>query len=292
MATVDTPETAPLFGALDSTAITDGSAYNAHVVREITRNANRQAGRGQHLVTLLWPMSSFDWTYNPDGSVHTLHGLRSWVPTTHWIRLVPATPIAFRPGLRRAEVMVDARVSTGHTVLLQVATRAKPYNHRSVASSNNVISLVGTGSDAEYLQDEFLIDPAGYDDIELFVKGLPTSDGANTAEGGTPADRSGLSVTPVYALDYIEATAADGAAWISPGWASSGAEIAFYRADGTEITRRIVTAVDDTNDPLRLYFTPPLTPASHYEVVQGDDFTVFALPTLEVVSFTLAAEPR
>lgn len=307
MSTIETPEIASLYGALDSAAFEDGGSYNAHLLREIVRSSNRLAGKGQHLLTLPFPERASTPSY--DGDSDSLpawsywDGLRTVCPTTQWVRITPRIPIPKRPGLRTAAVRVDARVSDDHTVLLQVATRAAPFDPRASSGSANVVELTGdSDEDVDlYSGSGIPIHHGGYETVELYVRGVRTGDLADTTDGGTPNQSSSLGGYKPFA-NRVQVASTAGASWVIPGWGQSGAEIVFYDRQDQELARRPITQVDRENVSsgyYELHFAPPLTEPEFQEAGfvrryggPTNAFELYAIPRLGIVCFSMAAEAR
>lgn len=316
MSTIETPEIASVYGALDSAAFEDGGSYNAHLLRELARSANRLASKGQHLLTLPFTERASTPSYNGDSDSLPawtyFEGLRTVCPTTQWVRITPRIPIPKRAGLRSAAVRVDARVSSDHEVLLQVATRAAPFDINANGSSPNVVTLTGDGDDDVdlYSGSGIPIHHGAYEHVELYVRGLRTGNLANTTYGGTPNQSSGLiNGNGGYVLrrDRVRAVVDTGtiigssASWVVPGWGQAGAEIVFYDRQGQELARRPVTVM--SQDPAfafqELWFAPPLTESEFQEAAftqqyggPTDNFELYDLPNVGIVCFSMAAEAR
>ena len=294
MSTRDTPEIATTFGALDSSGFVDGMAVDAHHCREFTRNGNHLLAKEEQLFSLMVPRQEGDSVFSGDDQSPNYliwtDAIRSWVPSSHWMKIVAPFPVAKKPGLHRAEARVFARISGSHTVYLQIATKGRPFDRNAGPSSPNVITLLGDGDDDvdSYTKTGMWIDPGGYEDIQLYVKGLPTGDQA-PASGGDPNARSDYpSADFQYDYDNIFDYQNVGT-WASPGWSRTGAEVVFYNADASVITRRIVTAVTEQR---QLFFAPRLSDHELRQVRGGDDWAIFALPTIGLVSVSMAAEAR
>lgn len=278
-------------------------AVDAHHARVMTMNSNRLLAKQEHLFALMVPRQEGD-TITGGGEAPFLNtwsdGIRSWVPTTAWMRLTAPFPIAKKPGLHRAELRVMARVSGSHTVYLQVATKARPFNSSAAPSSSNVITLTGDGDDDvdSYTKTGLWIDPAPYEEISIYVKALPTGDQADTTIGGDPNARSDEpSITFAYEPTFLKGPSSGGNVdWTIPGWSRTGAELVFFDVDGGTIARRIITSVTQegpiSGGTRQLHFAPALTDAQLHQVQLGDDWAVFALPTIGLVGLTLAAEAR
>lgn len=284
MSLIDTPEIASAYGTLDDTAFEDGMCFHAHMARTITMNASRLASKGQHLFTLVYPIQTAngETTYN---------GARTIVPTTAWTRLTAPIAIPKRPGLSSATVYVMAQIWTGHQVWMQVTSQAHPFLNTATPQSTNVIEMVGTGSLTAYNKSGILVSAGQYDEIEILVKGVPTTDSPSLAD--SPDDRSGLSTQPQYEWRGLLAVASE-TTWTTSGYSRAGTEIEFYDANAEIITRRVIVGVDGQGlygyDYLEWY--PPLSHAELDRVREADDWALFQLPTIQMSCFSMAADPR
>lgn len=283
----DVPEVAALYGALDSDTVADGRALDAHLTRTVTTNTNRLMGKGAHLATLTWPIRPTSGDYD---------GLHRWAPNSYfipipsrfsWTAITAPIPLNYRRGLRTFEARIRARVYG--TVWLQFATRAHPfYTQASVPFHANTLELDDT-ADAldDFSQAGMLLDPSGYDELTIYARAVSNeSDLADDTVGGAPNDRSGLGVTPTYAESWLGFAGAG--TWVERGYMYLGTEIAFRDGLGAEITRRQITGAT----PNTLWWGSPLTDAELTDVIAGDDFSLYRLPTIGLGTISIAAEGR
>ena len=281
MSLSDTPEIADAFGAYDSVALERGNAVDAHLVRNVIRNSNRLSAKGEHIVTL--------GPWAQPGEPFNSYKHYRWIPTTHWTRLLPPVPIAYRRGLRTAEVRLHARVSSTHTVTLQIGTKAQPFSVGATSAGTNTLDLVGVGGSADsYEKTGLLLDPSGYDELDIRAIAEPTTDLADDTLGGANerSDVGGVS----YFSTFVTTTPAS---WwtASPSqdsFANLGTEVAFD-VTGSGYTDRRLLILTGTR---HFFFAPILDDVTLNAVQSFDDFVLYQLPTLGLMSLTIAAEGR
>lgn len=280
MSTSDVPEIADVFGAYDSVALERGNAVDAHLVRNVIRNSNRLAAKGEHVLTLAWPYPA---------EYFNSYGFYRWIPTTHWTRLLPPIPIAYRRGLRTAEVRLHAAISLTHTITLQVGTRAQPFSKGATAAGTNTLDLVGTGGGVEsYEKTGLLLDPSGYDELDIRAIAEPTTDLADDTLGGANERSDVGGVSYLSTLFTTTPTSWWTASPSIDSFASIGTEVAFD-VTGTGYTDRRLIILSAAR---HLAFAPELDDVTLNAVQSFDDWVLYQLPTIGLLSLTLAMEGR
>lgn len=287
MSNHDVPEIASIYGGPDSDTFADGRSLDAHIARVCLTNSNRLAAKGEQIMALDWPVRR---------GATDLDGHHRWAPATSWTRLLPPFPIAYRRGLRTATLSVLARVSEDHTILMQVATKSQPFARGADETTTNTIELTGdSDNDVDvYTKTGLWIDPSGYDELDIRILGESTTDLADTDGGPVQEDPA---ETQQYRLNRIHiATTLSGFTpnlWLT----TTGAEIEFLDGVGASIggRRLIVGHTQSTvtgGTALTYYFSPSLTTSEQTDAIAGDDFFVYRLPSIGVVSISLTAEER
>ncbi len=91
MARISEIHIASKYGAVDSAAVVDGEAGNAHLLREVVRNSNRLAVRGGPLFVQGWDAST-------DGSEANVKGARGgYAPYGEWTPILPGALLVPKP---------------------------------------------------------------------------------------------------------------------------------------------------------------------------------------------------
>ena len=276
MSTRDTPEISSAYGSIDSAAFHDGQAVDAHLERVVTMNANRLQAKGQHIYTLNWQDNPIDDEIN-----------FRWIPSTSWTRVSDPIPIQYPPGLSKADVRIHARILGSETIWMQIATKAQPFSRSATTSDTNTLALTGDGDDDidPYGKDDIWIDPSGYDELDIRLTGIATTVAGDSGVGG-PNTRTGYGGSFTYAENWIGHAGAG--SFIAGGYSLAGSEIVFDDGGGFNV-RRLVTSVPGTN---LLYFAPVLDSATLTAVQAADDWEIYRLPTIGLVSISLAAVER
>lgn len=276
MSTRDTPEIASEYGSIDSTYFHDGQSVDAHFERVVAMNANRQQAKGQHIYSINWQDNPIDDEIN-----------FRWVPSTSWTKVSDPIPLQYPPGLSKADIRISARILGSTTIWMQVATRAQPFSRAATTSGTNTLALTGDGDDDidPYGKDDLWLDPSGEDELDIRLTGIATTDLADDTIGG-PNTRTDYGGSFTYAENWIGHAGAG--SFIVDGYSLSGAEIVFDDGGGFNV-RRLVTSVPGTN---LLYFAPALDAATLALVQAADDWEIYELPTIGLVSISLASVER
>lgn len=293
-----TPHNPGQYTALDSAYFRDGMAMDAHGASTLIGNAVHMYATGPQLLALAWPrqdpgVSGNDSPVGADS--HQLYGtwadgFRTWVPSGWWIPLLPPVPFAKAPGFNRATAKVEARVTADHQIMLQIATRARPFSDSAGPFSPNVIMLVGDGDDDvdDYTRNHMWLDPSREERVQLWAKAFPTDD-APFADGSTPQARVTLPSTVFWLThDRLYYSSGSPPSWNSPGWGRTGAEIEFSDDNGNVVARRSILDVANDNRSLGLW--PHLSQAEVVQARTGDDWRIFAAPNLSLMGVSLGAE--
>ena len=131
------------FGSVDSLAADDGEAGNAHLVREVVRNANRLALRGGPLVT-------FGWDASTDGTELNVTGLRAdYIVHNEWLSVIPGPLLIPKPP-DTTKIEVRALVwlegaADDHTAWLRINTSVTPSTAVFDNTASNVAEFKSTG---------------------------------------------------------------------------------------------------------------------------------------------------
>lgn len=280
------PEIAQTLGALDSTAIADGTAAHAHVLRETARNANRLRGKRHPLLVAAWDIDTTG--SETDGGLY-------WIAPPVWVMAMPGPiPIPKKPDLVRADVRIRATVTSGATVYFQIETSEHVFAPHAQSGDANVVTCVGTGSLATYaidVADGLRTSARHLDTLRIWVRGDPTATALDTATYGSPA-----SGTLNGASDYVfpRELSDNSATWNSSSSGSAHMDqggYGVYFKDGagnTVVSHRVITDVPATN---RLSFWPPLT-VNETRAAYGRGYVIVQLPQARVAGISVYAADR
>jgi hypothetical protein len=279
---IRTPEVFSTFGTLDSTAIDDGEAADAHLLRTMAMAANRELARGHVLLNMLWDDKGND-TEVAETGVMAGFGPPIWVRLTGGPIYVPK-----KPGLDTAKIYIRHILRTDEVVYLQIASRATPFNPAAGEGYNNVVKLVGTNAWAWKEQASIPISSDASEEFTFYFRGVPTNTNGNTGTNGTP--NSG-TVTDVREHDIVVDSGAN--------WNSGSGSNTYYRtghalliedASGTQLmTPRWIVEVKSSTE-IRVY--PELPTNLFGPAIIGKTYRIKELPRWKLGNIALYAQNR
>jgi hypothetical protein len=237
-----TPEIATTYGALDSAAVADGAALTAHVVRALSRGANRLLAKAETPLSACYPVRGGDLeAYAPTGRAYPF-----------WIR-VESWPIRTQADRRALDVRLTMRAASGEVLEVQLCTAASPFSPAPAAGAYK--TLTGTGSWG-VLEWDALPCAGGEDEVTLYLRGTLGSVLGNTAVYGSPNTGTVQEVT----ADGIVRTSAS-TTWQNTStlatWAWS--HVLVFLSGSTLLTDpRLITGVAGTTPQGRLSIYPPI----------------------------------
>lgn len=268
------PEIPAQFGALDSTAFTDGDLPSAHILRELARSANRLYTRGEVLL---------NWVWDAGQSVHEISppGALSGFALPFWHTILPTTTRPKKPGLTRARMRLRIFVTEDLELLFQVSTRAAPFDQTATSSSVNTVRVVGTNDWQWVTLDNIPISEEQFERIGFHVFGMPAASvysGGGTASGTL----SGANRERVWHI---------GAAYNTTGntWANLGSTVVIEDPSGNMIANRWVISVPSTQT---LEIFPPLDSASQIGQMPGLTYELRQLPRYRLGNISLYQKDR
>ena len=256
MSLVQPPETATLIGCLeDDTFETDGPAH-AHGIRELMRAGNTRKDRGALMFRRLG---------STRGTLDEVHaGNLAGFLWPFWFTLFPEQdfPALKMPGLAEMRVAARLAITSGRDGLLQVNTRAQPFQNDPPAA--DVLTMSGTGSSARYTKEDVPIHPGGEEEsLTFLVRGVVDPDGDPLLATGTYGGANSGTVTQLWP-EGLFFDSALGTPWNTSGsQVHTGGHYVVFRSAGDN---RIVAgpfAVLDVyrESPLAgegLFFWPPI----------------------------------
>lgn len=187
--TLDEIEYASLYGGLVVESVEAGAFAHAHVLREIARNANRLAAKGNYLCSHFWKKAASD-----DGDQR---GAALSFLGPEWRRVLGPYWAPRKQHLTTATVQIYARITDGITALFQVCGFSQPLqrSYRSVQGAPTVIECLGTGDWEWYTATDVPLGNEPLDSIELW--GWSEDDAALYQDSvyGTPAAGTAELVT-------------------------------------------------------------------------------------------------
>ena len=287
-----TPQVASAFGAVDSDAFADGRPFGAHVLRAMSRSANRLTTKGQHLLTLAWPVQN---TSGDDANSH-VWGMASTRAYPWWqIYTFPIT-VPKRPGLNRAGLRIRAKITDDTSVLFALASLgAIDQSSPTLFDSDhpNVLTGTGGGTFTDYSLNDAIISAGDYERLAIWVYGGATLID-NTATYGSP-----YTATLTYPTDGIFA---DHVVDQSASWnptlqypstldlANGGNVIQFYGSNGNALGGpRQITLVDS---PVQISFSPPLSSNELASANRGASYKILQCARVTLASVSVAAQGR
>ncbi len=173
-------EIATAYGSLDTTCVTDGDPYSAHVLRTIATSNNRLATKGQVLFNLIWPERNLDVAEPP--SMLGQMGGAAW---PYWTPMGPPIPVHKRHGSTKMDVRIRMKVDEDHTVWVWVRTNANrnaPQLMQTDTSSAVAVKGAGSGAWQNVSFDDIAIDPGGREHVQFMIKGQITGVEASGGE--------------------------------------------------------------------------------------------------------------
>jgi len=283
--TMDTPEIATLFGALDDDGLIDGAPASAHTLRTLAMTANRLVTKGHVLTNLVWPS---------DNTVAEAVGQLRGIAWPWWHHILPPVPTPKKPGLTTADLEVVATVETrtsDGTVEVQTVTGAAQFRP-SASTTANVLTMTGAGASAfeVFGMDNIPISRGSMDEVSFLIRGRPTDDTAQAADGGTPSTGTvGRSGANWFEPD-------SGASWTftTPStlanWADTGHYVQF-QVSGVDVApiAAVINVSQEGND--RCYFYPYFN-SDQVRMINGSTYTLKQLPRYQIANLALYANAR
>lgn len=281
---IGTPEIATKYGALDSDAFASQSPFGAHVLRPMMMSANRLTSKGQHLATMLWPVTDV----NDSEITGATFGSASAIAWPWWSRYVLPIPVPKRPGLNRGDLRVRCKITNGYRAFIAVETLPISQLQGTLPLTHpNVLAITGDGSFGDHELDEIVLSDADYDQIGIWIQGVPQAvDG--TATYGSPYTGT---ITPPSDIIQESRMVDQAATWntslafpSSRDYANDGHVVVF---DGC--APRAVLNVDS---PVSMTFGPPLEPAEQNRATYGGSYTLKKCPQITLATVSIAARAR
>lgn len=292
---INTPEIASLFGALDSNAFGDGQPFSAHLLRTLMMSSNRLASKGHEMLNLIWPVAVAP-SYDASIFGHSYHTL-----DTAWTRLAGPITVPKKPGLKTGTFSITAKIENSFEALVQVVTKEKPFSANARAGDAGCMLFSGDGDndfDTDSMTGIPLDRQSDTERIEIWIKHAGASGAADTATCGSPSSGQAESIGP-------DGFAADTAtfSWTvsSPGtWGEQGHVVRFLDAaagsGGVPITRNFGMG-RITESTLTTQYLVPLRPRpTQREIDAAIDadlyFEIVKLGRIAISNLALFADGR
>lgn len=291
---VFTPEIASQYGALDDTAIADGGPASAHAARTLAMSTHRLLAMGEPMLSLMFDASDDG---GGSGGLSARGYLNGYALNSQWRRLFPAPlVVAKKTTHRRAEMRIVANIQNAGTVLIQVVTNGCRYNNDAIATSPNVLPMVGTGSFHTYIlaadntdHPQLLLGSYPAESIELYIKGsLDTPDLIDTSTYGAPNTGTALLRLPLYGTTTSHFSVSGGAWNVPPATtlADGSVFVKFHQSSNPDqllVAPRPITSIASVNT---LGFLPPMT-TSEVQLCEGSTFTLHHAPAYRIASISI-----
>ena len=264
-------------GCLDDTDFSADGEANAEAIYALTGAANRAKARGGLLMRQLWNVAT---TGENQGGALSF----AW-PFWHLATPVEAYPCFKKPGLTTMRFRVRGELTSGRRMLLQVATRARPFTREPPVGTDvadgNVVEIAGSGSFDVDTRDNMHLHPASQELISIFAKGIvdPGSDAAMST--GTYGGLQTGTVDQIFSDPgrFYDA---------SSSWNTSGSQVhtgghyvVFSSAGDAEILWGPCAIIDVERSAAQagegLFFVPAPSPQLAVQLV-GSTYDIYKLP--------------
>jgi hypothetical protein len=278
--TIRSPQIAPVHGALDSAAITDGGSFSAHHHRAMVRNANRYASKGRVEASVWYPEHD---TVRDGESAGVWHFAGGYAPT-NWTRWA-SFPMAKVPSHATAQARWTLRVTNTAKVDVQHATRGRRFSR----TPTDVMTVTGTGAYAHSDADAIPLAPGNSETVDVWVRSISRGPLMATGTFGTPNTVSSGFILTASALYVSSATT-----WVAAPnrtIAQAGHALYFLDADGNTLASREITN-DTATTPHHIVEFFPAFNATDLAVVRGrlDSVEIRKLPDFDVSCLAFRTE--
>lgn len=273
------PEIGAVYGAFDSALFLDGDVPSAHVLREMSRSANRLLCRGERLINLVFDIFGGAHEISPVGA------LSGW-GLPRWSRIVPGpSTVPTMPGFTKAKLFVRAHIAFEQSIQIQIATRAAPFDPGVSNTAVNQVELFGTGFYEWYTLADIPIDTSGGAEV-LDIFAIGTQFKVTTQPGGTS---SGTIEEIADSGERLIDTGASYDTTVFDNWAYYGTALSVEDAAGNQtIAPRWVTAVPNST---ALGVWPRIRPEENIRVT-GGTYRIRDLPRWRLANIALYAQDR
>jgi len=276
---VRAPEVAPIFGAIDSAAISDGQPVDPHILRAMVRSANRLVCRGEMICQYLFESS----TLTTSGVEESRLEPWGW-PT--WVQILPG-PVTRKkkPGITKARLDVRYAANTGDKFYIQCATSKSPFNPAADGSSPNTIAITASSTAHAWATKTGIpLDPGSTERTTFYVRGVPHTATASAAYGDPDGFCNGLHRPNILAVN------AGGFATALPTFASTGHAVEIGNSAGTLLMApRLITFVESST---RLGVSPDLPENLFVDAHISFTYRIVALPAPRIINLALYGEDR
>lgn len=266
------PEIGTTYGAIDSTAFTDGRPFGAHMLRSMIRGRNRLVAKGHEVFNLAWPVEQVD------AGDSTMVYPFSVVAPPFWVPMFPPINVPKKPGLTSLRVFFTALINGSETIQVQVATRAQPFRDQSSAYTE--FTADGDDDFDQYLCDAVPASADDYERIQVWFRGVPSGTLVSTGTVGTPNTSTSSSMVISPNMVVLSSASWNAATSATNNLAENGTAVVFNGQLGPVAYPRLV--IDVQSD--RFTFAPDLTLNELADARLGQDFDLIQLPQLALAN--------
>lgn len=268
------PEVASVYGALATTAFSDGSPATAHKLRELVRNGNLEKARGGLMAR---------WVADARATGERPGAALLFAPP-YWQHVVQGlvVPVAKKHDLVVARVRIRAIVTLDQRVAWFVGATPRPTPRSARISLGEVGVMTGTGSD-QVLTLEVPVRRAPAESLSIYARHLvdPTKDGLLvTGTYGSPNTGTVSTVPTPYSFG------SSGASWSG---VHTGGHYVLFTATGGGV-RHVPSRIVDTLSSTELAIFPHFGSDAERFAVRGSTFELRKSPAVQLLSVAVYAE--
>lgn len=263
MSVSTTYEAATLYGALDSTAATDGDSLSAHVLRELAKSHNRMQTKACPWINLVWPLTS---TLAPiETSPAVPPGLCVVYAFGGWTQILYPALAPKMPGHHLADAKIYLRAESGPTAYITIGTNARPLDDARQITSSLVASCAGDATWRTITISDIPVSRGDFEEASVFLRAGVTDIAGSTADFGSPNSWTVASSFGRLTHHYVLGPSSE--TWnyntgVGNSWAEGGHILKIVNAGGADlVTPRLITDVRDiyASGAAALEFVPHLS---------------------------------
>jgi hypothetical protein len=278
---LDDIEKAPQFQALVAEAFRNGGFRHAHNLRALSRSVNQLATEGEPLLSLSW-----DARRQTDDELPEEKAVR-FVAGPYWQRMLPGVHLCPKmPGLNKADFFINAEITDGARVYLQIETLNSSLDVVSDRPSGRVFELIGDGTEKMYELPDVPVSSGLMERIGFWVRGERTTTLGDIADHGSPnRDR----VRTINASGQLQAEGLSAFSWhFASGtdtWAIDHICVVHDSADVNVLGNTLYAGqiIGVPQSDILLLFRPP-SDLSLFTALPGRNFFIYELPKIRIIA--------